>query len=230
MSRLLSVAARVAVRTAQQDSLPADAPPNVVSQQQQEGQQEQVSYIKHEKGKGYCVKSPKNKDWSGGCYPSKGEAEKRLNQVEMFKHMKKGAITPDDIAYDLKLVAARLAASKNPDLATVLSDLRSILGAFDPETEESKKAEHQHRADWEMTLKDPEGDEKIEIGPSHQQQGQQQQGQQEETAVSPPGWGGPVEHMEKDPSIKSPEALAWYMKNKGDKPHVKPKHHHKGDE
>jgi len=49
---------------------------------------ERVSYIKKEPGKGYCVKSKDSPDWSGGCYPSKSEAQKRLNQVEMFKHMK----------------------------------------------------------------------------------------------------------------------------------------------
>lgn len=198
------------------------APPQITGQQQQEGQQEQVSYIKHEKGKGYCVKSPKNKDWNGGCYPSKGEAEKRLQQVEMFKHMKKGAVTPEDISYDLKLMAARLANSKNPRPEIVLSDLKSILGAM---TAQEQQQGQQQQADWKMTLEDPEGDESIHIEKDGEHQGQQQ-----ETAVSPPGWGGPVEHMEKDPSIKSPEALAWYMKNKGDKPHVKPKHHHKGDE
>ena len=119
-------------RIAQDENMPVDAPPAVVSQEQQ-GQQEQVSYIKHEKGKGYCVKSPKNKDWNGGCYPSKGEAEKRLNQVEMFKHMKKGSVTPEDIAHDLYLVAARLAVSNNPDVNLVLSDLNSILGALSTE-------------------------------------------------------------------------------------------------
>jgi len=49
---------------------------------------EHTSYIKKTKGKGYCVKSKDSPDWSGGCYPTKGEAQKRLNQVEMFKHMK----------------------------------------------------------------------------------------------------------------------------------------------
>ena len=39
-------------------------------------------------GDKYCVRSEKNKDWSGGCYDTKEEAEKRLQQVEMFKHMK----------------------------------------------------------------------------------------------------------------------------------------------
>ena len=49
--------------------------------------------IRKEKGKGYCVKSPNNPDWNGGCYPSKGEAEKRLEQVEYFKHNKAAGTT-----------------------------------------------------------------------------------------------------------------------------------------
>jgi len=49
---------------------------------------EHQAYIKKTPGKGYCVKSPKNPDWSGGCYPTKGEAQKRLQQVEMFKSLK----------------------------------------------------------------------------------------------------------------------------------------------
>jgi hypothetical protein len=44
--------------------------------------------VRKEKGKGYCVKSPNNPDWNGGCYPTKGEAEKRLSEVEWFKHNK----------------------------------------------------------------------------------------------------------------------------------------------
>ena len=123
---LLTIAARIAE---QNPGMPADAPPSVVSQQEQQGQKEQVGYIKHEKGKGYCVKSEKNSDWSGGCYPSKGKAEDRLKQVEQFKHMKKGAVTPEDIAHDLRLVAARLANSSSPEREVVFSDLYSILGA-----------------------------------------------------------------------------------------------------
>ncbi|HED38639.1 MAG TPA: hypothetical protein ENI76_10420 [Ignavibacteria bacterium] len=46
-----------------------------------------IGYIQH-KGDKWCVKSHNNKDWSGGCYDTKHEAEKRLKQVEMFKHMK----------------------------------------------------------------------------------------------------------------------------------------------
>jgi hypothetical protein len=50
------------------------------------------AYVKAIKQKGktkYQVKSKKNPDWSGGIYSSRAEAEKRLAEVEMFKHMKK---------------------------------------------------------------------------------------------------------------------------------------------
>lgn len=40
-------------------------------------------------------------------------------------------------------------------------------------------------------------------------------------AVSPPGWGGTVKKMKEHKEIDNPFALAWYMKNKGDKPHYK---------
>lgn len=36
----------------------------------------------------YKVRSPNNKDWSGGVYNTREEAEKRLKEIEMFKHMK----------------------------------------------------------------------------------------------------------------------------------------------
>lgn len=52
---------------------------------------ENTAYIQ-KKGDKYCVRSKNNPDWSGGCYDTKAEAEKRLNQVEMFKHMKKANI------------------------------------------------------------------------------------------------------------------------------------------
>lgn len=51
-----------------------------------------ISYIKqiHQDGKiKYEVKSSKNKDWSGGIFSTREDAEKRLNEVEMFKHMEK---------------------------------------------------------------------------------------------------------------------------------------------
>jgi hypothetical protein len=38
---------------------------------------------------GYSVKSHSGKNL-GGPYKSKAQAQKRLRQVEMFKHMKKG--------------------------------------------------------------------------------------------------------------------------------------------
>jgi hypothetical protein len=40
--------------------------------------------------------------------------------------------------------------------------------------------------------------------------------------VSPPGWSGTTKAMKKHKDISNPFALAWYMKNKGDKAHYKP--------
>jgi len=48
------------------------------------------SVIRKEKDQ-WCVRSPNNPDWSGGCFPSKGEAEDRLRAVEYFKHNKAAA-------------------------------------------------------------------------------------------------------------------------------------------
>ena len=45
-----------------------------------------VARIVKEDGK-YCVKSEKpSSTWSGGCYPTKEEAVKRLQEIEYFKH------------------------------------------------------------------------------------------------------------------------------------------------
>ncbi len=44
---------------------------------------------------------------------------------------------------------------------------------------------------------------------------------QELPEVSPPGWAGSVKAMKKHKDIDNPWALAWHMKNKGDKPHYK---------
>lgn len=46
---------------------------------------EKRGIIRKEKGE-YCVRSPNNPDWNGGCYDTKGEAEDRLKAVEYFKH------------------------------------------------------------------------------------------------------------------------------------------------
>ena len=46
---------------------------------------------------------------------------------------------------------------------------------------------------------------------------------QELPEVSPPGWKGSVKAMKKHSDIDNPWALAWHMKNKGDKPHYKDK-------
>ena len=39
--------------------------------------------------------------------------------------------------------------------------------------------------------------------------------------VSPPGFKGTVKAMKKHKEIDNPYALAWYMKNKGDRSHYK---------
>lgn len=44
---------------------------------------------------------------------------------------------------------------------------------------------------------------------------------QEQTAKAPPGWKKTVEKMKEHEEIDNPFALAWHMKNKGDKPHKK---------
>lgn len=46
--------------------------------------EEKEGVVRKEKGE-YCVRSPNNPDWNGGCYPSKEKAEARLKQVEFFK-------------------------------------------------------------------------------------------------------------------------------------------------
>lgn len=66
---------------------------------------EVTSVIRKEKGE-FCVRSPNNKDWNGGCYKSKEKAEERLRQVEYFKH--KSADIPIG-RYPSVEVAARVA-------------------------------------------------------------------------------------------------------------------------
>ena len=44
---------------------------------------------------------------------------------------------------------------------------------------------------------------------------------QELPEVAPPGWEGSVKAMKKHKDIDNPWALAWHMKNKGNKPHYK---------
>lgn len=46
-----------------------------------------TAVIRKEDGK-FCVRSPDNPDWSGGCYDTEEEAKERLQQVEFFKHKK----------------------------------------------------------------------------------------------------------------------------------------------
>ena len=82
MVDVFHIASRVASRTAEECLHHVD----VTSQ-------EETGVVDKTPGKGCCVKSEKNSDWSGGCYPTKGEAKDRLHEVEFFKH-KKGAEVP----------------------------------------------------------------------------------------------------------------------------------------
>jgi hypothetical protein len=74
--------------------------------------------IRKEKGE-FCVRSPDNPDWNGGCYPTKGEAEKRLQQVEYFKHKKARAIRIDkrevqELSKALEKVVSRKTDGRTP--------------------------------------------------------------------------------------------------------------------
>jgi hypothetical protein len=96
---------------------------------------------------------------------------------------------------------------------TVANVVSRFKKAVDEQHEHHEHGVHEQHADWEMTIRDPDGDEKIQIGPGGQQ------AQMQEEAVAPPGWEGTVKHMKKHKEIDNPWALAWYMKNKGAEPH-----------
>ncbi len=51
-----------------------------------------LAVIVREKGQ-YCVRSPNNPDWNGGCFDKKEDAEKRLKQVEFFKRQASSSIS-----------------------------------------------------------------------------------------------------------------------------------------
>jgi hypothetical protein len=55
----------------------------------------------------------------------------------------------------------------------------------------------------------------------HEKQSGMYQEGAEHMASAPPGWEGTVEEMKKEKDIDNPFALAWWMKNKGMKPHEK---------
>jgi hypothetical protein len=70
----------------------------------------------------WCVRSEKNPDWSGGCYPSKAQAEQRLKNVEMFKHIKNGS-TLEYLMSGLEYVTRR----STPPTAEHLRELWSVI-------------------------------------------------------------------------------------------------------
>lgn len=46
----------------------------------------EATAVIRKEGNEWCVRSPDNPTWNGGCYDTKEKAEKRLRQVEFFKH------------------------------------------------------------------------------------------------------------------------------------------------
>ncbi len=80
----------------------------VAAASEEDGPEVDTSVVRKTPGKGYCVKSEKNPDWNGGCFPSKGEAEKRLNQVEYFKHKAAGPVTVTKFEWDHVAVGLRV--------------------------------------------------------------------------------------------------------------------------
>ena len=92
--------------------------------------EEKEAVIRKEKGE-YCVDSPDNPDWSGGCFPTKEEARRRIEQVEYFKHNKEAAAWKDKIP-------GGLADKKNPK-------------DFDPkQIAKGKKVEMEHTNDPDL--------------------------------------------------------------------------------
>lgn len=88
---LLRVAARVAALAQPLSERPDYGDSDTaVPRGDRTSQREETGVVKKTPGKDeWCVKSEKkDSDWSGGCYPSRGQAEKRLHQVEYFKHRK----------------------------------------------------------------------------------------------------------------------------------------------
>ena len=68
--------------------------------------------------------------------------------------------------------------------------------------------------EWLAQAKDAKDQDKDPVGPQHEEVLNE---------VSPPGFKGTVKAMKKHKEIDNPFALAWHMKNKGDKPHYKDK-------
>lgn len=57
-----------------------------------------MSYIRKTRNKEeWCVYSQKGKNL--GCYPSRDLAEKRLNQIEYFKHQRESSTLIRDLRY-----------------------------------------------------------------------------------------------------------------------------------
>ena len=131
----------------------------IAQEQQEEDSSEHTSRIVKTPGKGYCVKSEKkDSDWSGGCYPSKGEAKKRLKQVEYFKH--KGS--------SVELIMANcntvlLSDTPPPEL---LSSFHALLAAQNDEDSDDRTSQQEQEAKappgWKKTVEHMKGHPEID--------------------------------------------------------------------
>ncbi len=104
--------------------------------------EERTAIIRKEKDK-WVVRSPHNKSWCGGRYDTKEEAEKRLREVEGFKH-RGGSFVSAGLADDLTskmsdLLARPLDVVASKDVAAFLADRFSFQVARTPSGQKDLK-------------------------------------------------------------------------------------------
>lgn len=97
---------------------------------EKKGTEEHTGVIRKEKGQ-YCVRSPNNPDWNGGCFDTKGEAEDRLRQVEFFKRQATDQEIAQRVAFFYQDRMARRVAARFMFSASLLDELiRRMDGLF----------------------------------------------------------------------------------------------------
>lgn len=146
---LLALSARVALTQPLSDQPDYGSGDAAVPHGETTSQQEDTSKIVKTPGKGYCVKSEKkNSDWSGGCYPSKGEAEKRLKQVEYFKHQ--GA------SLDAVMANCATILSSDAPETEILISFGQLLAAYNDEDTDVQTSQEEQQAKappgWKKTV------------------------------------------------------------------------------
>ena len=125
----------------------------------------------------------------------------------------------------LPVAASRKRADDDPARAPVSLGGLDIAASVEEKTADDYRL-HDYKLDDEgirptgklPTMDEQEDRMRVEPEPGPEPQPQYASAKQ---AVSPPGWGGTVEHMKEHKDIDNPFALGWYMKNKGDTPRYK---------